>query len=276
MPDSLQRAVTARGTQGKIPCAIVLEDDPLGTDSRFNFESFPSEGISEGYSTFAYREMGGNRLAQPGYAAYQGGDWKPFNLSLQLVAGNALPAGKTPETYSAQDLEEILIAMESKANWLIALQFPLERPTGVTQSERVLGVQRGSNPTATAQVDQLSNLPRNDPPIILVVFGSWKTIRGYVTSADWTWGPNFHPVSARPMSATVNLTIKPQMAIIPTFKSIRGDPGQLGFTTELTIPGQGQLRSPEDQRIADNMNAVAGLVETGLGTIAGAAVVGAT
>jgi hypothetical protein len=265
-----------RASKGKIPCAIVLEDNPIGDDSRFNFESFPEEGISEGYSTYSYREMGGNRLSQPGYAAYQGGDWKPFNLKLQLVAGLSLPVGKSPTDVTEQDLEQILIAMESKANWLVALQFPLERNTGVTQAERVLGVQRGTSAQTANQVDAVANLPRNDPPIILVVLGSWKTIRGYVTSADWTWGPNFHPVSARPMAATVNLSIKPQMAVIPTFKTIRGQPGQMGFTTEFVIDrGENPAKTADDQRTADNAEAVAQLVSTGLGTVAGAAVVGA-
>ena len=44
-------------------CALVLEDNPVGPDSRLDFESFPGdEGLEETYATQPYREMGGDRI----------------------------------------------------------------------------------------------------------------------------------------------------------------------------------------------------------------------
>ena len=50
---------------GKVAqCAIVLEDSPVGPDSRLEFESF-DQGLSEAYSVASYKEHGATRAAQP-------------------------------------------------------------------------------------------------------------------------------------------------------------------------------------------------------------------
>jgi len=120
-------------------CALVLEDNPVGDDSRLDFESFPENGIEEAYSTTAYREIAADRMSQPGFAAYRGGNWSSFNLELEFRAGNALgrPIASLGEL-STTDLEDILLQMERKGGG--ARRFPsrwsARPPSSPTASSR--------------------------------------------------------------------------------------------------------------------------------------------
>jgi hypothetical protein len=73
-----------------VPCALVLEGNPVGQDSRLNFQSFPEGGLEEAYSTSGYEEMAARRMPQPGYVVYRGGNWSAFSLTLKFRAGDRL------------------------------------------------------------------------------------------------------------------------------------------------------------------------------------------
>jgi hypothetical protein len=125
----------------------------------------------------------------------------------------------------------MLIEMERKARWCQALTFPLERNLGAA-GERILGRARANNiAPSEAATEAIKNLKRNDPPVVLVVFGSWMTIRGYVTQTSLKWLTPWHPVSARPYGCEVTLNIQPQLEEYPTWQTIRNRGGTTGFTT---------------------------------------------
>jgi hypothetical protein len=219
-------------------CALVLEDNPVGEDSRLVFESFPTEeGIEETYSVAQYAEMGQERMPQPGFVAYRGGNWGPLQIKLVFRAGIFAPPVPADQLTSA-DIEQQLIEMERKVRWCQALTFPLERTLGAA-GQRILqrASTSGVRPTAAATA-AVAKMRRNDPPIVLVVFGAWHTIRGYVTQVSIRWMGPWHPLTARPYGAEVSITIMPLMAEYPTWQTIRGGAGVGGFTT--TTP----LRTP--------------------------------
>jgi hypothetical protein len=219
-------------------CALVLEDDPVGADSRLVFESFQQE-LEENYAVQAYEELGAKRMPQPGFVAYRGGNWSSFQIRLIFVAGQKASlvgsgaAGFDPNvTVTSPDIEKLLIEMERKVRWCQALCFPLSREVGPAGSRRILRPSgTGDAPPSAAIEEAISKLKRADPPIVLVVFGSWTTLRGYVTQVNIKWGSPWHPVSVRPYTAEVTLTIQPQMAEYPTWQSIRNQAGVGGFTT---------------------------------------------
>lgn len=222
-------------------CALVLEDSPVGADSRLYFESFPADGIEESYQLVEYRKMGGIRMPQPSFATYQGGDWGPFSLALEFVAGEGPGAKPTAAQVIATegdqpspDLEEMLIELEDKVNWCVALGFPLERTN--REAGRIVQRARTRNAVPTAASTQLtSKLKRVDPPIVLVVFGSWRVIRCYVMNVSWKWKGPWHPVSARPYAAEVKFAMQPIMTEYPTWQTIRNRAGQFGVTVNGTV-----------------------------------------
>jgi hypothetical protein len=218
-------------------CALVLEDNPVGDDSRLVFESFQQE-FEETYAVQPYEELGAKRMPQPGYVAYRGGNWSNFQIRLIFVAGQTASlvgsgaVGFDPnQAVTAPDIDKILIEMERKVRWCQALCFPLERTLGAA-GQRILARARANNvePSAAA-TEAVGKLKRNDPPIVLVVFGSWTTIRCYATQVNVKWGSPWHPVSVRPYTAEVTVTFQPQMAEYPTWQTIRNQAGTTGFTT---------------------------------------------
>jgi hypothetical protein len=228
MPD--MKALAGGVSSGHLSqCAIVLEDEPVGSDSRLNFESFPPQ-ISETYGLDQYRQMGGDRMPQPAYVAYRGGNWGPFSLQLAFRAGLSGQAsealyGKSIEEITQADVEQVLIEMERKVRWCQALAFPLERGLGST-GERIMARARAAGVTPSeAATEALGKLRRNDPPIVLVVFGSWWVQRGYVTSVTIDWQGPYHPSSVRPHGAQVTLQIQPLKSTYPTWNLIRDQAG---------------------------------------------------
>lgn len=218
-------------------CALVLEDNPVGADSRLVFESFQQE-IEETYAVAAYEELGAKRMAQPGYVAYRGGNWSSFQIRLTFLAGqkasltgNGAGSFDPNVAITAPDIDKFLIEMERKVRWCQALAFPLERGLGAA-GQRILARANANNvnPSAAA-TEAVNKLKRNDPPMVLVVFGSWTVIRCYTTQVNIKWGAPWHPVSARPYTAEVTITFQPQMAEYPTWQTIRNQAGVAGFTT---------------------------------------------
>lgn len=259
MPNQL---VPNASIEGVSMCALVLEDNPVGEDSKLVFESFPSEeGIEESYSVNQYQEMGGERMPQPGFVSYRGGNWGAFQVKLVFRAGLHAPPVPADQLASS-DIEQQLIEMERKVRWCQALTFPLERSLGAT-GQRILARAQttGVQPTAAA-TSAVDRLRRNDPPIVLVTFGAWYTVRGYTQSVNIRWTGPWHPLTARPYGAEVSITIQPIKAEYPTWQSIRNAAGVAGFTTT-TPQRNGQapvlgteraslLRSFDSQRALDN------------------------
>jgi|CXWL01.1.fsa_nt_gi hypothetical protein len=243
-------------------CALVLEDVPAASDdSRLVFETFPGT-LEQSYSLSPYRKIGGNRMPQPSFATYQGGDWGPFPLTLKFRAAERVAVD--PNNLAPADLEGLLIEMERKVNWTEAICFPLERAN--LEAQRIVARASASNaafPSAAA-TDAAAKLRRNDPPFILIVIGSWRTIRGYCTNWRCTWEGPWHPISARPYGATVSMTFVPIMPEYPTFQTIRDQ--AKGFTVASPgaspgLAGQAVLRAQAEraataQRQQDNAAAL--------------------
>lgn len=256
-------------------CALVLEDEPVGSDSRLDFESFPGE-VEETYSVNQYREMGGDRMPQPSHVAYRGGTWSPWTLTLLFRAGirqadqaTAARLPRTDDVTNAQ-LEQMLIEMERKVRWCQALTFPLERSLGALESRRVLGRLSTANaalantpgsPTINA-TQTLNEMKRNDPPIVLVVFGSWWVQRAYVENVSIKWQGPWHPESVRPYGAEVSITLKPIKAVYPTWGLIREQAGVGGFDNNPLATGRGTSatqRARNVVRLSNNAAAFVGL-----------------
>jgi hypothetical protein len=209
-------------------CALVLEDNPVGEDSRLYFDSFPEDGFEESYAVAGYREIASSRMPQPGEVAYRGGNWSAFSLALKFRAGDQLGRRASIDSLSSADLESILLTMQRKVRWCQALAFPLERDA-TTFNRRVIQrlVRSGASGQALAnQVGQLG-LVRNDPPFVLVVFGSFLTLRCYVTGYAIKWTHPFHPVTAHPYGAEVTLSFQRLDLDNPTWQSVREQGGKL-------------------------------------------------
>lgn len=209
-----------------VPCALVLENEPQGADSRLQFESFPDQ-IEEAYAVNAYREIAADRMSQPGFVAYRGGNWSSFALELQFRAEGST-GGRNIEQLLTSDIETILLDMERKARWCQALAFPMER----TDHETIARVQSAASLIANAfgglalQNVNLSQLKRNDPPMVFVVFGSFLVLRCYLTNYSLRWDGPFHPVTAQPYGCTVTLTLQRLDKSYPTWETIRNSAGQ--------------------------------------------------
>jgi len=207
-------------------CALVLEDNPVVNDSRLDFESFP-ENWQESYAV-NYKELGGQRAPQPLRVAYQDGNWGEFTLELVFRAGEGrVESGKT---LTALDLDQILIEMERKVRWCQALTFPLERKLG-NQASRMFTNAFRSGLLTQEDIQKAGgfHMTRNDPPMLLIVVGSWWVQRAYATSVAITWEGPYHPISARPYGARVSIGMKPVKAVYPTWHSIRNQAGLGGY-----------------------------------------------
>ena len=256
------------GSFYRINCALVLEDNPVGQDSRLEFETFP-ENIEEVYSLTSYRTIGADRMPQPGGVAYRGGDWSTFSIQLQFRAGDRTSgrSDRPPVQYTRARLEQELLEMASKARWCQALGFPLRRDLDAVTRNRVLRnvAPGGRNAVLASNVRQaLSELQRNDPPKVLVVFGAWMTIRGYATSVTLKWQPPFDPVTNRPYGCQVDIQIQPLMVNYPTWQSIRGGgwEQQARGNDPNTIPS-GAAAIREDERTREQARLTAALGAAG-------------
>lgn len=179
--------------QPPIQCSVVLKEDPR---EKLLFESFPLDGISDGYSA-SFRPKGG-RVPVVTYRYWSGGGYSPFTLSLTFYAGlnptvNTRFSGVKWTAGNLNRAEEIsldadLQAMEAKVRWLQALCFP--RP-----KRRRSGANR-------------KFVAAGQPPRVLVTFGRFWTIEGVAGSCEITWKPPFHPVTARPYRAEVSVSIQ--------------------------------------------------------------------
>lgn len=253
------------GSFYRINCALVLEDNPKGEDSRLAFETFP-ESIEEVYSLTSYRTIGADRMPQPGAVAYRGGDWSTFAIQLKFRAGDRQSgrADRPPVELNRARLEQELREMERKARWCQALGFPLRRQLEQSTQQRILRnvAPGGRNVVLAADVRKaLSELTRNDPPKVLVVFGAWMTVRGYATSVSLKWEPPFDPVSNRPYGCSVNIQIQPLMVNYPTWDTIRGGAwSQQSAGTDFAdvSTSAAALRNEERQREANRTIAALG------------------
>jgi len=198
--------------------ALVMEDQPTGGDSRLVFESFPAEGLEESYAVAAYREMGGNRSPQPQFATYQGGNWGTFTVSLKFRAGEQ--NASSPGDVDAVIIDQLLVEMENKVNWCVALLFPLVRKNKEVQ-RRVKSLVRKGVPASKIATQAAANLPRADPPTVLVVMGTWRIIRAYATNVTYKWEGPYHPQTGRPYGADVRIQFQPIMSKIPNYQEIR-------------------------------------------------------
>lgn len=263
-----------RGQYGRMSmCALVLEDNPVGdADSQLHFESFPgADGIEETYAVNSYREMGGDRMPQPSHVAYRGGNWSPFSLRLIFRAGvrevqnkrtggaaAAAQALTTQNGFGDAEFQQILIEMERKVRWCQALTFPLERGLGEFEERRFArraqaaqSALRISESLMADTTEALGSLRRNDPPIVLIVFGSWWIQRGYCTNVSVRWTGPWHPDTCRPYGAEVNLTFQPLKAQYPTWQDILAQAGAVGYTTDVPLSGvveEQQLRESLQKR----------------------------
>jgi hypothetical protein len=186
------------------------------------FESFPGE-ITESHSA-SYRGLGGFFMPQPLFALYRGGDWAPVELKLVFRAGeNALT--------SAASLDQLLKQMEDKVRWCQALTFPMGSNTGIPKAAVACSLSALDWTSLTAQAQTLtlnvkqyivSTLGYDPfPPIILVIFGSWWTLRGFAESVTVRWNSPWHPHSVKPYGAEVTIRIHPQRQGYPTWDVIR-------------------------------------------------------
>lgn len=238
------------GSYYRINCALVLEDEPVGEDSRLDFETFP-ESVEEVYALTSYREIGADRMPQPGGVAYRGGNWSTFSISLSFRAGersNTERAAREPTDYTRARFEQELREMERKARWCQALCFPLRRDLGEFGRRIEQNAARSGATSSEAVRQALGELRRNDPPKVLVVFGSWMVIRGYATNVSLKWESPWDPVTNRPHGCTVSVQIQPLMVNYPTWQSIRaGAWSQPASTLDgMSIPsGAAQIQDDE-------------------------------
>lgn len=258
-------------------CALVLEDDPVGPDSRLAFESFPEE-IEEVYTVSPYREIGGDRASQPGFVAYRGGNWGAFNLVLEFQAGMKY----TPilsdvtgilDTLDPTTIDRLLIENERKVRWCQAMAFPLARSFGATAARILPQASTGGTGTSAIQASQLGDkLTRHDPPIVLIVFGAWYIIRAYCMGVTVKWRGPWHPVTARPYGGVVSMTFQPIMEQYPDWQTIRNISEKGGFTTNTPelrgvinspIQAAAEARAFTATRARENLDAAAQLVDLG-------------
>jgi len=216
-------------------CALVLENNPVGADSRLYFESFPADGFEESYSLGGYREIAADRMPQPGFVAYRGGNWSAFTLELKFRANGRLPTQRKLNQLTSADLDAILTTMERKVRWCQALAFPLER--NAVNIEKRLSRARSLGLDQATLEDISGLVKRNDPPIVLVVFGSFLTLRTYLTGYTIKWEGPFHPLTAQPYGATVTLSFQRLDKNYPTWESIRNSAGSLPASEFLRLPG---------------------------------------
>jgi len=243
------------GPRNTANCAIVLEDQPTGVDGRMAFQSFEQE-IEEAYGVTGYQEYAKERMPQPGYAAYRGGNWSAMNLTLNFQADGVLPAGADPRNIKASDVEGILVDMERRIRWFEALGFPLRRTAGAFADRQIQrATTTGFAPSATTQ-KALRSQVRNDPPIFLVVFGSFLIIRGYLANISLRWKPPYHPETMRPYACAVTMSIQRLDADYPTWQSIRNSAGG-SEQSPVNVSGTVALNANAERALETTRNRVA-------------------
>lgn len=264
------------------PGALVIEDPPRDPSKpnqpiiqeRLDFQSYP-RAIEEVYQLAAYREIAGNRMPQPGFVGYRGGNWGDFPLELQFRAG--IPTPTDPGTqfdlqqeiqnialmpiagFDTPTMQQILIENELNVRWCQAIAFPLQRTLGNTAVSQVTGPMgltqsgaanvSGAGTSLQSATTQLAKLGRFDPPIILIQFGTWLTIRGFVKNVRIRWEEPFHPRTGRAYGATVSFNFQPMMSFYPNFQSIAAMPGGNEYLSRLQ-----RLRAVADQNNASFVN----------------------
>jgi len=187
---SYQSPVGAQSGHGKpVVCSLSLEGvTPI---EKITFQSFPSvEGIQENY-TASYDQSKG-LASQPIAYYYTGGNWGPFTLSLDFVAGMDVGV----------NFDKSLQDMYKKVRWCEALPFPrsdTRPPPG-----------------------QSFMVPGGIPQYVLVTIGSFLTIRGLPTGINITWLPPWDPRDGRPTAAKVDIIIQPHMKVNPDWYYISG------------------------------------------------------
>ena len=208
---------TYGSNQGKpTACAFVLEEDPRG--SRVEFESFPEEGIIEGYAA-TMKNIADGFVPQPASRMYTGGDWNQLVFDLEFRAGD-IQGG-----HSERDLNSLSSKMEKKLRLLQAMSFP--KPPQ----------RRAPNAKAIPSSWRL--------PLVLLILGDFITYRGYVESTEITWKTPFVPSTVRPLAASVTVTFLPTMAIFPDFFDVQ-DPNLRGSTVDVVNALVAQGASRED------------------------------
>jgi hypothetical protein len=217
----------------RVPCALVLEGNPAGADSRLDFESFPADGFEEAYAVSGYDEQAAERMPQPSYVVYRGGNWSSFTLELKFRAGDVLGRQTSLENVNTSDLNDILVAMERKARWCQALQFGLERDAS-QDIARILTTSATGGQSSDAlngkvkeALAAIGKVPRSDPPYVLVVIGSFLLLRTYVTGVTIKWEGPFHPITAQAYGCTVNIAFQRLDTTHPTWKSVRESAGRV-------------------------------------------------
>lgn len=241
---AIENLVAGVGYRNVSQCALVLENNPVGQDSRLSFESFPEDGFEESYGVSGYREIGADRMPQPGFVAYRGGKWSAFSLSLKFRAEGTLGRTNKLNEMTTSDLEGILTAMERKARWCQALSFPLSREA-TSVNRRIQRAALQGNLNTPAQINGVqAQLTRNDPPYVLVVLGSFLVIRCYCTGYAIKWEHPFHPVTAQPYGCTVNLQFQRQDEGYPNWHTVRDAAGALPQSPFIPrIPGNVLIRN---------------------------------
>ena len=201
-------------TQPPIQCCLALEENPL---IRLPFESFP-QTITEGYRASYSTQGNRGRASHTLRAFYKGGSYDDFSLELTFVAGlnrttrasdslaatslNQREQSRDQKISSATDLDLELQKMEAKVRWLQAMLFP--------------------KPKLPRTQEQKRFLVKGDPPKILIVIGSFLTLRCVASSWNSSWQPPFHVNTARPFAATVNITFVRIGEFYPDWYDIAG------------------------------------------------------
>jgi len=232
------------GVRNMKNCAIVLEDNPK---ERMEFQ-FWEQQIEESYALEAYQTHGGKRTPQPTHITYMGGNWSAMNLTLHFQADGRTKSRPVPGRTHAADIEGVLVDMERTARWFESLAFPqgAKGDKGLQQQliSRADGPKSGRGKKLTglftsddAVAKAKANLRANVPPIFLVVFGRFLTVRGYLTNVALNWKPPFHPVTVRPYSCTVTMSLQRLEKGELTLESIRNMGGAREQTSTVSITG---------------------------------------
>ena len=224
-------------------CALVIESAPNdlksinGLGGRLPFESFPGE-IDEGYGVGSYDKFGGKNMAAPTRVTYRGGDWNDFSLSLKFFAANEAGNPVDPLRMTREDVDSILVSLERRARWCQALAFPLSH-TPMSIKRAVSSAARSTVAKKIFTADQLASIAKTAagtevevPPAVLIVFGSFLTIRGYVSSVSLKWGPPWHPTTVRPYSCDVNISFIRVSTEMPDYESIMRGVGRSGMSPD--------------------------------------------
>jgi len=174
-----------------VMCSLVLEKDP---NQRLNFESFPTdEGIPEQYQS-NWQPVIDAGASEPLSWKWTGGGWANWTLTLKFQAGVGSQAQE-----SASD-DTVLQQMERKLRWLQALGAPRGR-------------KRSPDKLRT-------NARPGDPPFVLVVFGSFMTLRCVCLGTNVRWTGPFDPRTVRPHGAKAEITLQRVSGFYPDWFTI--------------------------------------------------------